>query len=63
MHNPSSVKKWFSQYPIFKEASTNVWPRIFKLPFITVRDTEIQTYQYILIQNLFYATRGSITLK
>ncbi len=50
VHNPSSVKKWSSQYPIFKEAITNVWPRIFKLPFITVRDTKIQTFQYRLIQ-------------
>ncbi len=50
VHNPSSVKKWSSQYPIFKEASTNVWPRIFKLPFIPGRDTKIQTFQYRLIQ-------------
>ncbi len=50
VHNPSSVKKWSSQYPIFKEAGTNVWPRIFKLPFIPVRDTKIQTFQYRLIQ-------------
>ncbi len=42
--------KWSSQYPIFIDASTNVWPRIFKLPFITVRDTKIQTFQYSLIQ-------------
>ncbi len=50
VYNPSLVKKWSSQYPIFKEASTNVRPRIFKLPFITVRDTKIQTFQYRLIQ-------------
>ncbi len=39
-----------SQYPIFKESSTNVWPGIFKLPFITVRETKIQTFQYKLIK-------------
>ncbi len=50
VHNPSSVKNRSSQYPIFKETSTNVWPRIFKLPFITIRDTKIQTFQYRLIQ-------------
>ncbi len=50
VHNPSSVKQWSNQYPIFKEASTNAWPRIFKLPFITVRDTKIQTLQYRLVQ-------------
>ncbi len=36
VHNQSSVKIWSSQYPIFKETSTNVWPRIFKLPFIYI---------------------------
>ncbi len=50
VHNPSSVKIWSSQDPIFKEASTNVWPRIFKLPLITVRDNKIQTFQYRFIQ-------------
>ncbi len=50
VHNSSSVRIWSSQYLIFVEASTNVWPRIFKLPFITVRDTKIQTFQYRLIQ-------------
>ncbi len=34
VHNHSSVKKWSSLYPLFIEASTNVWPRIFKLPFV-----------------------------
>ncbi len=61
--NPSSVNKWSSQYLIFKEASTNVWSRIFKLPFITVRDTKIQTVQYRCIQKAILATSGSITLK
>ncbi len=50
MHTPSSVKKWSSHYSTFKEASTNVWLRIFKVPFITVRDIKIQTFQYRLIQ-------------
>ncbi len=42
VHIPSLVKQWSSQYPIFIEASANVKPRIFKLPFIT--------FQYRLIQ-------------
>ncbi len=49
MHTQSSVKKWSSQYPIFKEASTNVWPRIVQLLFTTVRHTKIQTFEYRLI--------------
>ncbi len=41
-HTPAASHKWYIHYPIFKEASANVWPRMFKLPFKTARDTEIQ---------------------
>ncbi len=47
-----AVQKWPDHYPIFKEASANVWLRIVKLPFQTVRDTKIQTFQYRIIQNI-----------
>ncbi len=50
-HTPTALQKWSVHYPIFKEASANVWPRIFKLPFKTIRDTKIQTFQYRIIQN------------
>ncbi len=51
-HTPTALQKWSIHYPIFKEASANIWPRIFKLPFTTVRDTKIQTFQYRIIQNI-----------
>ncbi len=51
-HTPTALQIWFIHYPIFKEASANVWSRIFKLPFKTVRDTKIQTFQYRIIHNI-----------
>ncbi len=44
-----SVQKWSCHYPF---SNTNVWPRLFKLPFKTVRDTKIQTFQYRIIQKM-----------
>ncbi len=62
-HTPTALQKWSINYPIFKEASANVWHRIFKLPFKTVRDTKIQTFQYRIIKILFHATSGCTILK
>ncbi len=48
-YTPTSRK---NHYPNFHSADANVWPRLFRLPFETVRDTKIQTFQYrILIIN------------
>ncbi len=44
-----SVQKWVLSLYFFNEASTIVWPRIFKLPFKTVRDIKIQFFQYQII--------------
>ncbi len=35
-YTPTSRKKWSDHYPDFHSADTNVWPRLFKLPFETV---------------------------
>ena len=51
-HIPNTIKKWTSTYPNFNNADTSVWPRIFKLPFKTVRNTKIQTFQYRLIHRI-----------
>jgi len=44
--------KWSFTYPNFTKADTSVWPRIFNLPFKTVRNTKIQTFQYRLIHRI-----------
>ncbi len=51
-YTPIAVQKWSSHYPTFNEACTNVLHRILKLPFKTVRDTKIQTFQYRIIQKI-----------
>ncbi len=51
-HTPTILQKWSIYYPIFKEATANVWHIIFELPFKIVRDTKIQTFQYRIIQNI-----------
>ncbi len=51
-HTPISVKKWSEQYPNFNNAEPHIWKRIFKMSFITVRDTKIQTLQCKIIHNI-----------
>ncbi len=51
-YTPTSRKKWFDHYPEFHSADTNVWPRLFKLPFETVRDAKIQTFQYRILHRI-----------
>ncbi len=56
-HTTIAVQKWSSHYPTFNEAYTNVCPRIFKLPFKTVRDTKIQTFLYRIIQKIIQCNK------
>ncbi len=42
-HKPNNIKKWCDQFKKFENASEKTWPRIFKLPFSTLRNTKIQT--------------------
>ncbi len=50
-HTPTSIHKWSDHYTNFHNAE-NVWSRIFKFPFKTVRDTKIQTYQYNIVHRV-----------
>ncbi len=50
-HTPIAEQILSAHYPIFKDASANVWHRIFNLPLQTVRNTKTQTFQYRIIQN------------
>ncbi len=42
------LHKWSDNYTNFHNAENNVWSRIFKFPFKTLRDTNIQTFNIIL---------------
>ncbi len=48
IRTPTTLQKWSIHY----SASANVSPRIFKLPFKTVRDSKIQTFRYRIIPNI-----------
>ncbi len=62
-HTPTVLQKLSIHYLIFKEVSANVWPRIFKLPFKTLRDTKILTFQYRIIQNIILCNKWLHNIK
>ncbi len=49
---PACVSKWVSEYPEFKECSTEIWEYIFQLPFKTLRETKMQSFQFKLLHRL-----------
>ncbi len=51
-HIPTSIHKWSDHYTNFHNAENNVWSKIFKFPFKTVRDTKIQTFQYNIVHRV-----------
>ena len=51
-HIPTSISKWTAHYQGFRSAESSVWPRIFKIPFKTVRDTKIQTFQFRVLHRI-----------
>ena len=49
---PTCIRKWTEEYPGFKDASEDLWPNIFRLPFNIIKDTYFQTFQYKIIHRL-----------
>ncbi len=63
-HRHTSIHKWSDNYANFHSAENNVWSRIFKIIFKTVRDTQIQTFLYNSVhRELFHVIIGYVTLK
>ncbi len=52
IHKPTATQNWSDHYPDFNTADSKIWKRIFKLPFNTVRDTKIQTFQYRILHKI-----------
>ncbi len=52
-----------SHYPDFSTAHKNIWVRIFKLPFKTVRDTKLQTFQYRLLHHFIPCNEWLFNIK
>ncbi len=51
-HTLTSISKWTALYQDFNSAESNVWKQIFRLPFKTVRDTKIRTFQFRLLHRI-----------
>jgi hypothetical protein len=51
-HRPNALNKWCNVYPRFRNAQKNIWMRIFSTPFITVRQTKLQTFQYKILHRV-----------
>ncbi len=49
-HMPNNIYKWCEIYPDLKKTpDSKTWPRIFKLPFNLIRETNIQTFLYKIL--------------
>ncbi len=62
-HTPISTKKWTEQYPNVNNVEPHKWKRIFKMSFITVRGTKIQTFQYKIIHNIISCNQWLYNIK
>ncbi len=63
IHKPTAIQKWSDPYPDFKTADSKIWKRIFKLPFNTVRDTTIQSFQYRILHKIIPCNKWLYTIK
>ncbi len=62
-HKPASVHKWIKHFPKFHNAESKVWIRIFKLPFKTVHDTKIQTFQFRILHKIIPCNKWLSVIK
>ncbi len=62
-HKPNNIKKWCDQFQNFENASEKTWPRIFKLPFSTLRNTKIQTFQYKILHRVISCNKWLYNIK
>ena len=46
---PTAIEKWIEEFPFLNETD---FKRFFSLPYKTIRDTKIQTFQYKLLNNI-----------
>ncbi len=49
---PSTIYQWQKVFTPLKMTDTSFWKSIYIMPFITVRDTKIQTFQYRSIHRI-----------
>ena len=62
-HTPSAVNKWITTFPVLKEASDEVWSRIFKMPFNSIRETKYQSFQYKIVHRIIACNKWLCNIK
>ncbi len=51
-HKPDNIKMWCKVFQDFESANEKSWHRIFKLPFVVLRHTKIQTFHYKVLHRV-----------
>ncbi len=51
-HKPNNINKWCEVIQDFESANEKSWHRIFKLPFVVLRNAKIQTFLYKVLHRV-----------
>lgn len=60
---PACINKWTQDFPKFVEAADDLWENIFKLPFNTIEETKIQSFQFKLIHRIINCNKKLFDMK
>ncbi len=60
---PNNIRKWCQTYPDFNNADLKTWPRIFKLPFLVIREAKLQTFQYKILHRIIPCNKWLFNIK
>ncbi len=62
-HKPNNFNKWCEVFQDFEIANEKSWHRIFKLPFVVLRNTKIQTFHYKVLHRLIPCNKWLYNIK
>ncbi len=62
-HIPASKSKWHQLFPLLSKDADNLWPEIYKLPFIITRETKLQSFQYKIIHRIISCNKWLYNIK
>ena len=60
---PTCIRKWKEDYPKFNDAEVTLWSDIFKTPYKTTIETQLQSFQYQVIHRLITCKKRLFDLK
>ncbi len=61
--SPTCIGKWTEEYPKFETASPELWQNIFKLPYIVVRETKLQSFYYRIVHRIITCNKKLYNMK